>query len=57
MATFTCKRCHRSADLLEEFPGRVCLDCWAQLHNDDPLPTAEDVTALWTDPKILRRKR
>jgi hypothetical protein len=57
MGTFTCKRCHNPADLLEEFPGRVCLDCWAQQEDSRPLPTADELTRLWTSPRMIRRSR
>jgi methylphosphotriester-DNA--protein-cysteine methyltransferase len=55
MGTFTCKRCRQDADLLEEFPGRVCLACWAQQEDAKPLPTAEEITRLWTSPTMVRR--
>jgi hypothetical protein len=57
MATFTCRRCRKDADLLTEFPGRVCLDCWAQQQEKMPMPTAQEVTDMFRSPKILRRQR
>jgi hypothetical protein len=53
VSTFTCRRCHKEADLLEEFPGRVCLDCWAQQEQHKPLPTAAEIAAMW-DHRVLR---
>ncbi len=56
VSTFTCRRCHKQADLLEEFPGRVCLDCRAQQKDSRPLPTAAEVVGVWTDSKMISKR-
>lgn len=47
MATMECKSCGRTIDKLEEFPGGVCVDCYANTPEGRRMPTADEVTAMW----------
>lgn len=47
MKTTTCTTCAKTIDVLEEFPGGVCLDCWAASPEGRRMPTAEELTAMW----------
>ena len=45
-----CKSCSKAIDRLEEFPGGICVDCYAaSLAGQAPI-TAEQLTALWGGP-------
>jgi len=48
--TFTCSRCETEHDWLEEFPGKLCLDCYAQSPEGRRMPTADEVVAMWGGP-------
>jgi hypothetical protein len=45
--TFTCTTCNTTASALEQFPGGVCLQCWAASPEGQRMPTAEELTAMW----------
>ena len=45
--TFNCTACSATADALEEFPGGVCLTCWAASPEGQRMPTAAELTAMW----------
>jgi hypothetical protein len=45
--TFTCKTCHAEQSYLEEFPGGICLDCYAKSPEGRRMPTADEVVGMW----------
>lgn len=47
MTTTTCTTCSKVIDRLEEFPGGLCLQCWADSPEGRYMPTAEELTAMW----------
>ena len=47
MNTFTCTSCSTVADALEEFPGGVCLPCWAVSPEGRHIPTTAELTTMW----------
>lgn len=49
-ATFTCATCGNERDELERFPGRLCVDCWAQTPKGRYVPTADELTRMWGGP-------
>lgn len=55
MSTLACKTCKGEIDPLAVFPGPLCLTCYAQTQEDVPMPTAEEVVAMWGGP--VRRTR
>jgi hypothetical protein len=57
MGTFTCKTCGHETDRLEEFPGGICLGCYEISQIGAPMPTQQELLAMFTSPKIFRRTR
>jgi hypothetical protein len=56
MSTFDCKTCGKTTDLLEEFPGRICLACYEISQIGAPLPSQQELLAMFTSPKMLRQR-
>ena len=42
-----CKECAVEIHPLEQFPGCVCLECWAKAKENEPLVTADELTRMW----------
>jgi len=55
--TLTCTACRAEFHWLEEFPGRICLACYARTQEGQPLPTAEELVAMWGGPVRKGRTR
>lgn len=53
-ATFTCRTCGHERDRLEEFPGRICVTCYEISQIGAPLPTAEEIVAMFSGGTVLR---
>lgn len=47
MANKNCATCANEITPLEEFPGGICVDCYAIEFDKRPMPTAEDITAMF----------
>lgn len=54
MAAIICVTCHNEVHPLEVFPGPLCLTCYAKTQEDAPMPTADEIVAMWGGP--VRRK-
>lgn len=50
MAIVNCTKCNVEIDKLAVFPKGYCVDCHAEV---TPMPTAEEVTRLWSDKELL----
>ena len=50
MKTFVCTKCGTEHDHLEQFPGMVCLKCWAVSPQGRYLPTADEMVRMWGGP-------
>lgn len=45
--SFTCRTCETEHDRLTEFPGGICLDCYAKSPEGRRMPTASEVRSMW----------
>ncbi len=48
-----CTNCNTETDPLAIFPEDLCLACYSAKMESQPLPTAEELTAMWRNPKLL----
>lgn len=48
----TCTNCKTEIHPLAVFPGDICLDCHAKAFDNAPQPTAEEIAAMWRNPKL-----
>ena len=48
--TFDCTKCGTTHSFLEEFPGGVCLKCWAMSPQGRYVPTADELVQMWGGP-------
>lgn len=55
LGTFTCATCGTEHSRLEEFPGGICLPCYADSPEGRRMPTADEVVRMWGGP--ARRSR
>jgi hypothetical protein len=55
MGEFICTVCHCEVHPLEVFPGPLCLACYAVTQEGAPMPTAEEIVAMWGGPTAGRR--
>lgn len=53
--TIICTTCDKAHDLLESFPGNLCLACYAESPEGRRMPTADELVAMWGGP--VRRTR
>jgi len=49
----TCTACKTEVSDLAIFPEDLCLACYSAKMESQPLPTAEELTAIWRNPKLL----
>jgi hypothetical protein len=47
VTTIICTGCRCEVHPLEVFPGPLCLTCYEKKMEGTPLPTAEEITAMW----------
>ena len=43
----TCADCLTPLERIDAFPGRLCLDCYAESQRNKPLPTAAEIVNMW----------
>jgi len=43
----TCKDCGKTVAPLDVFPGPLCMDCYAAAFDAKPLPSAQEIAAMW----------
>jgi predicted nucleic acid-binding Zn ribbon protein len=44
---FVCAACGGTFDVLEMFPGSVCVECFAASPDGQRMPSAAEVVAMW----------
>jgi len=52
--TFACRACSAQTHWLEEFPGRICFDCYTKTQAQAPMPTADQIVSMWGGPTTRR---
>jgi len=50
MSTIICTGCQATIDPLAEFPGRLCLECYAVVFDSQPAMTADELADMFRNP-------